>query len=143
MQISDNPYSSTNSSHGANVEGSVLPQRQRIDLLSFSEVARSIFLGWEQLRIVYLIILSVATMLFLLPTGAISFRTLRLLLEGVVVANVLYFAGPLLETYLRWLGFKARGMRSFLFFCGTVLSLVLALATLGSELPFEWIPDQK
>ncbi|MCC7336402.1 MAG: hypothetical protein IT422_15035 [Pirellulaceae bacterium] len=47
-------------------------------------------------------------------------------------------AGPILETYVRWLGYDRKWVRWFLFAGGTVLTAILALISLASGL----IPDQ-
>ena len=61
-----------------------------------------------------------------------QFRTLMLIAEGAIVANICYFAGPIVETYVRWLGYDGKWVRWFLFVGGTSLTAVLAFASLAS-----------
>lgn len=57
-------------------------------------------------------------------------RVLFRLFAGAVIANVLFFAGPVVETYVHWLGFRQIWLRWVLFFSGTLLSLVMAFGVL-------------
>ncbi len=61
-----------------------------------------------------------------------------LIAEGAIVANLCYFAGPIIETYVRWLGYDRKWVRWFLFVGGTVLTGMLAIATMA----FMFLPDQ-
>jgi len=65
-------------------------------------------------------------------------RLLRLIVLGAVVANVAYFAGPTVETYVRWLGYNRAWPRWVMFIGGTLMSIVLAIGVLATEL----LPDQ-
>jgi hypothetical protein len=51
-----------------------------------------------------------------------------------VVANLCYFAGPIVETYIVWLGFRAAWVRIVLFVLGTLFSCILAFATVAGQL---------
>jgi len=92
--------------------------------------ARRIFLAWEKLRIGYIAVLVVETLALCLldNTGLVgSLDFWKIVVEGAIVANVAYFAGPLLETYVTWLGFRGERIRLPLFFAGTFFACLLAL----------------
>ena len=101
-------------------------------------IARQTFLAWEKLRVVYVAILAVITILLIAPSGFLSRRLLLLTAEGAVVANTAYFAGPIVETYIKWLGYDRAWPRWVMFAAGTLLSIILAVGTLASGL----LPDQ-
>ncbi len=101
---------------------------------SLLTIARTVFLAWEKLRIVYVIILSVVTLMLTGATGFSNWQVLRLIIEGAVVANVAYFAGPTIETYIRWLGYERMWPRWLMFGSGTLLSIVLAVGVLATAL---------
>ena len=48
-----------------------------------------------------------------------------------------FFAGPIIETYVTWLGFRAKWLRATMFVLGTSLSCLLAFAAVATHL----IPD--
>lgn len=102
------------------------------------------FIAWERLRVVYVVLLGVFTIVLAIPgviyngSQLLTFRGLIMIAEGAIVANVCFFAGPILETYVRWLGYDRKWVRWFLFAGGTVLTAILALISLASGL----IPDQ-
>ena len=70
----------------------------------------------------------------ILSTGFSNWNTLRLIIEGAVVANFAYFAGPTVETYVRWLGHERMWPRWLMFGSGTLLSIVLAVGVLATAL---------
>ena len=105
-------------------------------------IARSTFLAWEKLRIAYVSILIVITVLLVLLVGPAGFLNRRLLLmtvEGAIVANVAYLAGPTIETYVKWLGYDRPWPRWVMFIGGTLLTIILAVGVLATEL----LPDQE
>lgn len=104
---------------------------------SLNQIALPIFRAWEKLRFLYLIIMALITIL-IVGMKLFEFQTLLLLLKGALVANVLYFAGPVFETYLCWLGLSSKWVRPILFVAGTLLTALLALGLLFGDL----IPDQ-
>ena len=59
-----------------------------------------------------------------------QFRFWERSIVGAVIANICYFAGPILETYITWLGYRGRWLRIVLFVLGTLLSCTLALIVL-------------
>ena len=104
--------------------------------IEWSDVRR-IFLRWERLRIAYnaalmaLVILLVA----LLYEPEIEWALLGWrCVVGAVIANVCFFAGPVAETYLYWLGMRNRGVTAVLFLMGLVFSLGLAAIAVMSTL---------
>jgi len=58
---------------------------------------------------------------------------LLLVVEGAVVANIAYFAGPTIETYVKWLGNDRAWPRWVMFVAGTLLSIVLTVGVLATE----------
>lgn len=105
---------------------------------SLIAIARRVFLAWEKLRIAYVIILALITVLLTGVSGLLSMRLLQLIIEGAVVANIAYFAGPTIETYVRWLGYNRSWPRWFMFVGGTLISIVLAIGVIATEL----LPNQ-
>lgn len=126
--MTENPYSSPTTTTFAD---SSAPKSSERSLLT---IARTVFLAWEKLRVVYVIILSVVTLMLTGTTGFSNWQVLRLIIEGAVVANVAYFAGPTIETYIRWLGYERMWPRWLMFGSGTLLSIVLAVGVLATAL---------
>ena len=46
--------------------------------------------------------------------------------KGAIVANLAFFADPLLEINLRWCGYRGAFLRWIIFLSGTVLAVFLA-----------------
>jgi len=101
----------------------------------FATIAKSVFLAWEKLRLAYLAVLAAATLPLVWLCGAPWPAAIKVLLEGAVAANVLYFAGPALETYVCWLGVRGTWLRWVLFLGGTLRSLVLAGVVITAAFP--------
>jgi hypothetical protein len=98
---------------------------------TLSEIARATFLAWERLRIIYIGVVGVFTLLFAGP-NLVRFGTLVAIFEGAVVANICYFAGPTVETYVRWLGYQGNWVRWAMFIGGTLLTSLLAVISMVS-----------
>lgn len=130
--MADNPYAATQT---ISLETSIEPGDADRSLLA---IARSVFLAWEKLRIAYVVILTLLTVLLIGLSGILDLRLLRLIILGAVVANVGFFAGPTIETYVRWLGYNKAWPRWFMFLAGTLLAMLLAIGLLATEL----LPDQ-
>jgi hypothetical protein len=137
--MTDNPYSSPTTDKSIGRDSSAVESGS-----SIATLAKPVFISWEWLRIVYILLLGALTMMLTIP-GAIyngsqllTLRGLIMIAVGAIVANVCYFAGPIIETYVRWLGYSRKWVRWFLFAGGTVLTAILALVSLASGL----IPDQ-
>lgn len=92
---------------------------------------RPIVIQWEQLRFVYNGLLILEVLILLAATfwaGGVQQSTnelIDLLVTGAVVANVLYFAGPILDVY--WAVFaRFRAPLVWLLFpLGTMLAMIL------------------
>ncbi len=113
------------------------PQREPAHQASRNElpllrIAKTTFLAWEKLRLLYVLILAAFTLIVVDPLGIFDPRYTFAILGGAFVANLAYFAGPLLETYIRWLGYDRSWPRWFFFIGGTLLSMMLAWAVLIS-----------
>ena len=131
--MSENPYSTPMTASAEPVTQVYAPSRSR----DLQEVARHVFWEWEKLRLWYVGILGILTLL-LLSAGTVDLRTLADVCAGAFAANVLYFAGPILETYIRWLGFNSNWPRRIMFTSGTLFATVLAFVYLASRL----LPNQ-
>ena len=130
--MTENPYTPTPATFSHAIPETDVAQG------SLLAIARSVFLAWEKLRIAYVILLALITVLLTGVTGILNLRLLRLIVLGAVVANVAYFAGPTIETYVRWLGYNRAWPRWFMFIGGTLISIVLTIGVLATEL----LPDQ-
>ena len=126
-----NPYSTPNSEPAADIPDSVPAE-------SLSQIARSVFLAWERLRIPYILVLATLTVLATGLEALTNMQTLVTIVGGAIVANVCYFAGPIVETYVRWLGYEKNWVRWLLFVGGTLLTALLAFMMLATAL----LPDQ-
>ncbi len=98
------------------------------------ELARSVFLAWEKLRPVFIGILGVPTLVMVGFSGQRDLSLVFLIAFGAIVANACYMAGPIAETYLRWLGLRSPYIRLGMFGAGTILTLVAAFLSLGTYL---------
>ena len=99
------------------------------------EDVREIFAKWERLRVVYNLIL-LATTLGLMFMDDLVGRVIDplfflYLLTRCVAANVLFMAGPGVESYASWLGLRHRATRPVLFALGVLLSLPLTIVSIG------------
>jgi len=94
-------------------------------------IAKPVFKSWEVLRLAYVAFLGIVT---LLPTGKriLEPQVFILVAVGAVVTNVCFFAGPVVETYVRWLGYREMWVRAFLFIGGSILTAIAAVASLLS-----------
>ena len=131
--MTENPYSSPISE--PQPVARTAPDRHRASL---ADIAKNVFLAWERLRIAYIILLGLFTALIAAPTMTEP-RTILMIVEGAVIANVCFFAGPAVETYVRWLGYDRDWVRKFLFACGTLFTMLLVLFTFASQ----FIPNQQ
>lgn len=127
--MSDNPYSSPV------VE--LKPTIPATNPNSLSEIARATFLAWEKLRLIYIGILGIWTLL-ISGRHIASIEILSLVIVGGLISNVLYFAAPIVETYVRWLGYTGKWVRILLFVAGTLVTMLFALGALSSAL----LPNQ-
>ena len=116
------------------VAGSPTPDRTG---QSLPAIAREVFLAWEKLRLVYVAVLATVTLVLIESPGAVTSRLAIDVVVGALAANVLYFAGPLTESYLRWLGYERGWPRWVLFLGGTILAVVFAVGVLAPQL-LQW-----
>jgi hypothetical protein len=92
-----------------------------------------VMVTWEKLRVVYnatlgLTVIAVGVTLIGVSSGGVwVFRVATL---GAVVANVCFCAGPVVDGYLTWLGFRSPIITGVLFVAGTSLAMLLALTIL-------------
>lgn len=99
--------------------------------------AKAIFRQWERRRPIYNIVLVVVSSLAL-PLAGASIRMPWFwmdVLAGAIFANVCFFAGPILESYLDWLGRRPRRLAVVLFVAGTVLASLLAVICIAVSNP--------
>lgn len=99
-------------------------------LTSLSASLKPIFSKWEKLRIPYNIIL--AGVLLLTHGLAMGNQFLQpfplfVWLAGAILANFCFFAGPVTESYLSWLGLRSPWITLALFVTGVVLSIPLVI----------------
>jgi hypothetical protein len=120
--MTTNPYATTSLESG---DPAALPGSA--DRASLMEILRQTFLAWERLRIVYIALLALLTLL-LAGQNLLRIQTLVMIVEGAIVANVCFFAGPITESYIHWLGYEGKWVRWFLFIAGTFLTAILAIA---------------
>jgi len=102
--------------------------------------ARRIFLVWERLRVVYVLVLGGVAPATMVAKGQVD-RWADPVLWGwlaiyALLANVLYLLGPVLESCLARLGRRPRGLRVVLFVAGTLLAIG---ATAGMVYGIEWV----
>lgn len=105
-----------------------------------SDFMRPIILKWEKLRILYNVILALILILSAGPAmGWHFFHPVVLLiwLIGAVLANLCFLTGPLVESYIAWLGFRSRAVTAVLFVVGVLISIPCVLYFVVSfTLPF-------
>lgn len=100
---------------------------------SFGEIARATFLAWEKLRVFYVMALVVGTCLgaaFEFPSDWAEL--ILVIFAGAITANVAYFAGPIIETYVTWLGYRGTWLRKSLFVAGTLFAFMLSVGTVAT-----------
>jgi hypothetical protein len=88
------------------------------------------FLAWERLRIWFNAVLVVAVLLGSMPApqNMLTTEAVSRLLEGIIVVNLAFSVGMLVEFYLRWFGWWRNWMRMGLFLLGTGPSFLATLA---------------
>ena len=109
-----------------------------ISTFSLSRDARPIFLAWEMLRIPFNLIVCLVTLFMVGQRGWSDLHFWWDAAMGAILANLLYFAGPLTETYIHWLGYRKTWIRGVFFVLGTLLTSILALAMIFTYT----LPDQ-
>ena len=127
QQAKGNPYSAPlaqeDFSNGDRQD--VVPQT------TLGQIGKRVFLEWEKLRLVYIGILVTFTVLIgLSQLGHPGFWLVAVF--GGVVANLCFFTGPIIETYVTWLGFRSVAIRWVMFVAGTLFTMASAAATIFS-----------
>lgn len=128
-----NPYASSAENPVADRQATEMTTEVPLMML-----AKSVFLAWEKLRLIYIVLLGLWTLILAMPgviyagSQLFTFRGIVMVAEGAFVANICYFAGPVIETYVRWLGYEGKWVRWFLFLGGTVLTVILSTVSLAS-----------
>jgi len=136
--MTNNPYSPSTSDATVALLLPDSPEESTVTL------AKRVFLAWERLRVLYITLLGALTIFLAMPgvihNGALlfTFRGMVVLAEGAIIANICYFAGPTVETYVCWLGYERKWVRWLLFIAGTLLTAVLATVSIAEGL----LPDQ-
>jgi hypothetical protein len=104
----------------------------RVRVADVESSALDLFWSWEKLRVIYNGILFIEVALLLSMTGSKTFSIsdLLMLIFFAVAANVCFCAGPVLNGYAIWMGFRGRGVTWLLFLAGTGLAVVLAFGSL-------------
>lgn len=104
---------------------------------TLGSIAKQTFFAWEKLRLIYVAILGVETILIGLTGDGAAWDPgfWLIVILCAMVANVCFFAGPILETYVRWLGFPTKALRWVLFIAGTLFTGLLAMVCLVELLP--------
>lgn len=98
---------------------------------TLGQIAKRVFLDWEKLRLAYIGIL-VAFTLLLGASHLDKFEFWFVTILGGVIANVCFFIGPIVETYVTWLGFRVRWLRWLFFALGTMFTMAAAAAAMFS-----------
>ncbi len=123
--MSENPFRA--SPHAAEAGQVATADAERRDLF---EIARQTFWEWEKLRILYVVLLGLPCLAAMVFFGLFTPGAIVGLLFCGLFANACYFAGPVAETYIRWLGYSGNWLRWVLFVGGTMLTAILALAAI-------------
>lgn len=97
--------------------------------------AKSVFLAWEKLRFLYnfVLIFIVVAMAVLLGGAQLlsSIEFWLMAIVGGVISNICFFVGPIVESYVHWLGLRLTWLRSTCFLLGLALTTVVALLTVA------------
>jgi len=90
--------------------------------------AMRVFFAWERLRLLFNLLLIAVTVSYAVLSSKATHPVfwVKAVSEGVL-ANVCFCAGPVAEGYLCWLGVPRVPARWFVFVCGTVLAITLAI----------------
>jgi hypothetical protein len=108
---------------------------ERGDALTSPSV-KAIFRAWERLRLAYNAVLVAVVVLFISPREEVPLAFWLSLVCEAVAANLCFFAGPLGEWYVGWLGYRSRATRWVLFGCGLLFAVLLAVDALRR--PWLW-----
>ena len=100
-----------------------------------------LLMAWERLRVVYNLVLIVIVVIIAASRRMLwsDHRFPVFLFERVVLANLCFCAGPVIDGYLHLLKIGGRPSRLILFFCGLVLSILITIVSVTLYPP--WIAD--
>jgi hypothetical protein len=104
---------------------------------ALNQIAVPVFLAWEKLRLVYVGLLAGLTILLSLLDITHMLLAVDFWIDvvaGAVITNVCYFAGPAVETYVAWLGYRPQWLRMTLFVTGSVFSCLAVILFILSVL---------
>lgn len=93
--------------------------------------AKGVFLAWEKLRFLYnfVLIFLVVAMAVLVGgaqlLGSIEFWLIAIV--GGIISNICFFLGPMVESYVHWIGLRLTWFRSTCFMLGLALTAVVAM----------------
>jgi hypothetical protein len=90
---------------------------------SLLALAKRVFFAWEKLRVVYIALLVVETVALIGPLLLFDERIFFMVVEGAIVVNLFFFAGPVVETSIRWLGYERQWPRWAMFISGTGVTM--------------------
>jgi hypothetical protein len=107
---------------------------ERGDTLTTPSV-KAIFRAWERLRLAYNAVLVGVVVLWLCPREEVPLTFWLFLVCQAVVANLCFFAGPLSEWYVGWLGYRSQTTRWVLFSSGLLFAVLLAVDALRHPWP--------
>lgn len=105
-------------------------RREPSKLSAISDFIKPIFIKWEKLRIVYNLVLLITVVGFNTMSMGISVLTPFLLITwvfGAILANFCFLAGPIIESYVSWLGLRSNIVTAILFMGGLLISIPLSL----------------
>jgi hypothetical protein len=97
-----------------------------LDAGSERESAHAVFAAWEKLRIVYNVILSLVVLSCMFRFSRSEVPSLPYLTYCMLMANVCFCLGPVVEGYLAMLGTQRRIVRIAVFSVGTLFASLLA-----------------
>lgn len=129
--MESNPYTAPSSVPTNQRDAAMSPSDNDANDPTLLQIAKPVFRSWEKLRVVYVGLLTLLT-LVLLGRELLTLRVLAEVVFGAIAVNVAFFAGPILETYVRWLGYRGPFLRWVLFGLGTLFSILVTLIALLS-----------
>lgn len=92
---------------------------------------RSIFKKWEFLRIIYNVVLTTEVILLLEQYFFHLIERSPFFLVGAIfaaiIANIFFTLGPIVESYVKWLGFQKSFVRWVLFGAGLIFSMYIVV----------------
>ncbi|MEM8737408.1 MAG: hypothetical protein AAGG38_02880 [Planctomycetota bacterium] len=115
------------------MEAAVVDQTPPPSRLTRGE-AKQIFIRWEKLRLIYNLVMGLILLAAFAIYAAPDWPSLEVWLGylglcavGGVIANFCFFAAPVAEIYLAWLGWRTRWSTVLLFTGGVIVTCGLAV----------------